>query len=175
MLMTLQRTSFPVASGIKVRWAPRMASSMFMWMNRAQLKIRPMPKMINVAVTNPMRTKLADLDNAKAADFSSSSKVTISWDTGVVGGRAKGIQLDLHLASKKLFYNDLQTHLPASITSPIRQMQVWFGPISSLQSIHWAPLGQSPLPKHGLGQYSLFHVLLVRVSSKYWLAEQVSL
>ena len=174
MLMTLQRTSFPVTSGIKVRWAPRMANSMFMWMNRALLKIRPMPKMINVAVTNPMRTKLADFDNAKAADFSSSSRVTISWDTGVVGGRAKGKQLHLYVV-KDTFVNHLQTHLPASITNPIRQTQVWFGPISSLQSIHWAPLGQSPLPKHGLGQYSLFQVLLTLGSSTYWSPLQFSL
>ena len=55
------------------------------------LKILPSAKITNVVDTNPIKIKLADLEIAIAAVFSSGAKVIISWEAGVVGGGAKKI------------------------------------------------------------------------------------
>ena len=47
-------TSFPVASGIKHKCAPSKASSIFIWINRAVLKILPNANITKVVDTKPI-------------------------------------------------------------------------------------------------------------------------
>ena len=79
----------PVTSGIKQRWAPNKASSIFICRNLPVLKILPKAKITNVVDTNPIKIKLADLEIAIAAVFSSGAKVIISCEASVVGGGAE--------------------------------------------------------------------------------------